>query len=66
MNLWWNQVNQYTMRDQISFPYIIWKSGMKMDDVQLLGTSWKWSPRFLWDPHNQHVSFDKNGKQIHR
>lgn len=66
MNLWWNQVNQYTMRDQISFPYIIWKSGMKMDDVQLLGTSWKWSPRFLWYPHNWHVSFDKNGKQIHR
>ena len=63
MESWWEQVNRFTMRDQMSFPYIIWKNGMSIDDVQLLGNNWKWSPRFLWYPHNWHVSFDKNGRQ---
>lgn len=63
MEFWWEQVNKFTMRDQISFPYVIWKSGMSIDQVQLLGDNWKWNPRFLWYPHNWHVSYDKNGQQ---
>lgn len=63
MKLWWDQVNKYTMRDQISFPYIIWKSGMSMKDVQIIGENWKWNPRFMWYPHNWHISFDNRNKR---
>ena len=28
MNLWWEQVINFTARDQISLPYVLWKSGL--------------------------------------
>lgn len=31
MKLWYNEVEKYTYRDQISFPYILWKTPMKID-----------------------------------
>ena len=26
---WWQQLQKYTMRDQISFPYLLWKHGLR-------------------------------------
>lgn len=57
MEQWWEQVNQYTMRDQISFPYVLWKSGRTISTIQLLGENWRWNPRFLWCPHNWHINY---------
>jgi hypothetical protein len=28
MSLWWEQINKYCARDQISLPYVLWKSGV--------------------------------------
>ena len=28
--LWWEQLERYSFRDQISLPYVAWKSGMKI------------------------------------
>ena len=28
MTLWWDQINNYTCRDQLSLPYILWKTGL--------------------------------------
>lgn len=28
MELWWDQVRTYTARDQISLPYVLWKTGL--------------------------------------
>lgn len=30
MQLWWQQVRDYSFRDQVSLPYVIWKRGMKV------------------------------------
>jgi len=29
-NLWWEQIEMYSHRDQISLPYVAWKHGMKI------------------------------------
>ena len=57
MNDWWTQVNTFTMRDQISFPYVLWKNGLTIDYVFLLGSNWRWNPRFICYPHNWHIRF---------
>lgn len=28
--MWWEQVEKYSFRDQISLPYVVWKHGMKI------------------------------------
>ena len=30
MKFWWQQVKEYSFRDQVSLPYMIWKRGMKV------------------------------------
>lgn len=62
MDKWWNQVNTYTMRDQISLPYILWKEGKTIDTIQLLGQNWRWNPRFMWYPHNWHINYIGDSK----
>jgi len=29
-NLWWNEINHGSVRDQVSFPYVVWKTGMSI------------------------------------
>lgn len=57
MEQWWRQVNTHTMRDQISFPYVLWKSGKSIDYIQLLGANWRHNPRFNYFTHNWRVKF---------
>lgn len=33
MEDWWEQIDRYSRRDQISFPYVLWKNGYAMSDV---------------------------------
>ena len=51
MDQWWEQVNKYTMRDQISFPYILWKNGETIDYIQMFEGNWRNNPRFLHHMH---------------
>ena len=37
MDDWWNEFMNHCKRDQISFPYVVWKNGIKMSDIALLG-----------------------------
>ncbi len=60
MEQWWTQVNTYTMRDQISFPYLLWKNGRTIDTVQLLGKNWRHNPRFICRLHNWHIRYVGN------
>lgn len=57
MDEWWKQVNTYTMRDQISFPYVLWKNGKTIDYIQLLGPNWRHNPRFIYFTHNWRIKF---------
>jgi len=36
--LWWDEVDQYSLRDQISFPYAVWRT--KLEWSQFPGTAW--------------------------
>lgn len=36
MDLWWQQLATYTKRDQLSLPYVLWKSGLR-------AKVWDWS-----------------------
>ena len=31
MSEWWFQINKYSYRDQISFPYVCWKNNFQPD-----------------------------------
>ena len=33
MDEWWDFIENYTKRDQLSFAYVLWKNGMKIEDV---------------------------------
>jgi hypothetical protein len=37
MEQWWMEFTNYSKRDQISLPYILWKNGIKINDVNGLG-----------------------------
>ena len=52
MQLWWQQLNIYTKRDQLSLPYVIWKTSFAttiVDDVNLRVPN----PYFEWNAHRQ-------------
>lgn len=61
MEEWWEQVSKYSRRDQISFPYVLWKNGYTKEDVKTLAPK----PGFVSDywifvhEHNQHRILSK-------
>lgn len=57
MEQWWNEVNTFTMRDQLSFPYLLWKNKLTIDTIQLLGGNWRHNPRFIAKPHKTAHSY---------
>lgn len=36
MNQWWEEVKNYSKKDQISFSYVLWKNGYEKSDVNVL------------------------------
>ena len=36
MNDWWDQINRFSKRDQLSFPYVMWKNGYQYEDIGLI------------------------------
>lgn len=52
-NQWWNEyIDSESKRDQISFPYILWKNGYSIEDVGDLGNDIMGNPKFLVTGHN--------------
>lgn len=37
MEAWWEEFQKYPFRDQLSFPYVLWKCGMTFSDIGILG-----------------------------
>ena len=47
MECWWNEFcNTGSGRDQLSFPYVLWKNGFSINDVGLLGNNILFNPKF--------------------
>lgn len=57
MEEWWQHCNKYTMRDQISLPFILWKHGKSIDFIKSLGENWRWNPRFMCKQHDSLVTY---------
>lgn len=55
MEDWWNQVEQFSRKDQIAFPYVIWKNNYSMNDVATLNGEEIHAEKYLfWDKlHNK-------------
>jgi len=50
---WWDEYRRSeTKRDQIPFPYIVWKNGFTIDDIGDLGNDLMGNPKFLVIGHS--------------
>ena len=52
MNLWWEEINQHSRRDQISFCYCKWKLNTKMYMLRYPNFDIRLNNWFRWLPHN--------------
>lgn len=52
MSEWWNQCRKFSSRDQLSFPYVLWKNGYSFHDVGLLGSDLR--KNFIFDFKIEH------------
>src|SRR5690606_4142746 len=58
MNLWADLVSSYSARDQISLPFVLWKTGLDVDPLPgALGAN----PYVRWRPHRQAGYYDSRG-----
>jgi len=57
MKEWWEHVNKFTMRDQFSLPFILWKNGKSIDYIKCLGQNWRWNPRFKQVEHHYQITY---------
>ena len=62
--LWWNCISRYSRRDQLSFNYCLWKSGLEFNDFLGDGRLLRDCPDFILSNHNRllhnYCEFAKN------
>lgn len=51
MGLWWENIEKYSKRDQLSFTYSLWKMKLDKNAVSNLGYDIRRNPRFLENKH---------------
>lgn len=51
MEMWWHEYINGVSRDQISLPYVLWKHGLTMQDIYILGGNEYVNPRFYIVSH---------------
>lgn len=51
MSLWWKQLTVYSMRDQISLPYVLWKMNVSQDKLFIMGNDLRENSRFIQREH---------------
>lgn len=52
MDLWWENINKYSKRDQLSFTYCLWRMGLDKSAVSNLGYDARTNPRFIESMHS--------------
>lgn len=48
---WWNEMEKYTLRDQLSLTYVLWKYGWGFDSVAILGENPRMNTRLRYLAH---------------
>ena len=51
MKRWWNEYKKYPARDQVSFPYVLWRLGISQDEIGILGNCMRLNPFFRINEH---------------
>lgn len=46
MEKWWEEFKKFPKRDQVSFPYVLWKNGIDYNDIGILGNDFRLNPYF--------------------
>ena len=52
MQDWWQEIERYTHRDQLSLTYVLWKNGLDCSYIFSLGNNVWENPYFMYYPHN--------------
>ena len=52
MNNWWDEMEKFTKRDQMSFTVVLWENKKESDYVLSLGNNSRRNPYFIVDSHN--------------
>lgn len=52
MDTWWNEMLNWTKRDQLSFTYSLWKNNLSPEYVMSLGNNSRKNPYFVIDSHS--------------
>ncbi|WP_143272134.1 hypothetical protein [Anaerovibrio sp. JC8] len=52
MDQWWTEVKTKCRRDQIAFPYVLWKNGYSLDDILFLTDNYNRDKHWIF--HNEH------------
>ena len=50
---WWKQLTTFTMRDQISLPYVFWKLGVSDKEIYVMGNNLRKNARFRQYSHSK-------------
>lgn len=59
MEMWWNEFLRFPTRDQLSFIYVLWKSGYRLEDITVLGSTWRNIQEFEYLGHNSQKAYPK-------
>ena len=51
MKRWWEEYKKYPARDQVSFPFVLWKLGIPQDKIGIIGNSVRLNPYFRIKEH---------------
>lgn len=58
MTAWWTEIEEWSVRDQLSFPYVAWKLGF---NLALLPRSFASEPHLYFSEHRKHIVYDARG-----
>ena len=62
MNTWWNEVLNFSRRDQLSFMYAVWKNGFSPKDIGYIDDTFREGPEFgLKLYHNKNTDVKRFG-----
>lgn len=65
MQRWWKEINNASSRDQISYPYALWKEGVRVEPLANKGISVRKVPELYYSAHGI-VDLAKYGDRIAR
>jgi len=60
MEDWWNEFDNVSQRDQLSFMYVMWKNGMGLSDITSLGSDVRKCEKLKYHKHCSDSVFVKN------